>query len=142
MTYTVAIRLKIPDNAAYTTLTTLRRLGVDVTLVERSDIVRVEAPSAEAAAQIVRGDEAIFNPNKHRLTVVEGNRPRAGEAWIEQDSRIVAWRLYAARNQPVPYETLHAACDRLLCNSAVETAVLHGDVSPVLRQAQDDKFDR
>ena len=35
----VAINLKIPDNAAYTALVTLRRLGVDVDRVERSEMV-------------------------------------------------------------------------------------------------------
>ncbi len=35
---TVAIRLKIPDNEAYTALTALRRLGVDVGRLERAEI--------------------------------------------------------------------------------------------------------
>ena len=53
--------------------------------MERSEIVRVEARSDDEAAQLVRDDETLFNPNKHRLTVLEGDEPRAGEVWIEQD---------------------------------------------------------
>jgi hypothetical protein len=34
----VAVGLKIPDNAAYTALVALRRLGVAVERVERSEI--------------------------------------------------------------------------------------------------------
>lgn len=132
MKRTVAIALKIPDNAAYTALTTLRRLGVDVALIERSDIVHVDAPSAESAASMVRGDESLFNPNKHRLTVLDNDEPRPGEVWIEQDvspsnggSRTVGWRLFAGPGQPVPLATLQAACERLLCNPAVERATFH-----------------
>jgi hypothetical protein len=125
MTHVVAIGLKIPDNAAYTALTTLRRLGVDVAAVERNEIVRVEAPTAQAAAQLVRDDEALYNPNKHRLAVLEEDSPRPGEAWIEQDSRVIAWRLYAGPGQPVSHDVLASACDRLLCNSAVERAILY-----------------
>jgi phosphoribosylformylglycinamidine (FGAM) synthase PurS component len=124
---TVAIALKIPDNAAYTALTTLRRLGIDVAIVERSDVVHVDAASDEAAAAAVRDDESLFNPNKHRLTVLEGNAPRAGEVWIEQDdgSRIVGWRLFHGPEQPASRELLETACERLLCNPAVERATVH-----------------
>jgi phosphoribosylformylglycinamidine (FGAM) synthase PurS component len=123
----VAIALKIPDNAAYTALTTLRRLGVDVALVERNDIVRVDARSDDEAAQLVRDDETLFNPNKHRLSVLEEATPRPGEVWIEQDdgSRTVGWRLYAAAGRPASREVLQSACDRLLCNPAVERATIH-----------------
>jgi hypothetical protein len=132
MTYAVAIGLKIPDNAAYTALTTLRRLGIDVALVERNEIVHVDAPNALEAAQMVRDDESLFNPNKHRLAVLEEDRPREGEAWIErvldpsnESSPVVAWRLYAGPARPVSRETLVSACERLLCNSAVERAIFH-----------------
>ena len=38
MLRTVAIKLKIPDNEAYTALSALRRLGIDITRVERAEI--------------------------------------------------------------------------------------------------------
>ena len=38
MIRTIAITLKIPDNAAYTALTALQKLGFDVARVERSDV--------------------------------------------------------------------------------------------------------
>jgi phosphoribosylformylglycinamidine (FGAM) synthase PurS component len=124
---TVAISLKIPDNAAYTTLTTLRRLGISVAIVERSEIVHVDAPTDELAATSVRDDEALYNPNKHRLTVLESGTPRPGEVWIEQDdgSRTVGWRLFMGPGQPATRETLETACERLLCNPAVERATVH-----------------
>ncbi len=122
----VAIGLKIPDNAAYTALTTLRRLGIEVARVERNDIVLVE--DGGTAAQIVdrvQRDESLFNPNKHRATVLDGETPRPGEVWIEQDngSRTVGWRLSTASGEPASKELLALACERLLCNPAVERAI-------------------
>jgi phosphoribosylformylglycinamidine (FGAM) synthase PurS component len=122
----VAIGLKIPDNAAYTALTTLRRLGIEVARVERSEIVHV--PEGGTAAQIadrVQRDEALFNPNKHRITVLEDDAPRKGEVWIVQDdgSRTVGWRLTNASGEPVSKDVLALACERLLCNPAVERAM-------------------
>ena len=43
MTRAIAITLKIPDNAAYTALTALQRLGIDCAVVERSEGIRVRA---------------------------------------------------------------------------------------------------
>ena len=120
----VAIGLKIPDNAAYTALTTLRRLGIEVARVERNEIVLVE--DGGTAAQIVdrvRRDESLFNPNKHRVTVLDGDTPRPGEVWIEDGSRIVGWRLSTAPGEPASEELLALACERLLCNPAVERAM-------------------
>jgi hypothetical protein len=127
----VAVTLKIPDNAAYTALVTLRRLGIDVALVERSEIVHVDGATPETAIAAVRADESLFNPNKHRLTVLDSDAPRPGEAWIEQMSgsatgaRVVGWRLYRAPGEPVLRETLERACELLLCNPAVERATIH-----------------
>jgi phosphoribosylformylglycinamidine (FGAM) synthase PurS component len=123
----VAIRLKIPDNAAYTALVTLRRLGVGVDRVERTQIVRFEdAPDSATLARQVERDESLYNPNKHRITVLDDDGPRAGEVWIVQDDpdRPVAWRLYVAPGTAASNAVLSAACERLLCNPAIERAIL------------------
>ena len=39
------------------------------------------ATPATLAARI-ETNESIFNPNKHRLTVLDANEPRPGEAWV------------------------------------------------------------
>ena len=127
MKYAVAINLKIPDNAAYTALTTLQRLGVDVARVERSEILVLEfsGDAVMLAAQVER-DEAVFNPNKHRLTVLDVLAPRAGEVWIEEmgrAGRFIGWRLADAAGNAASRETLAAAAERLLCNPAIERAV-------------------
>lgn len=127
----VAIALKIPDNAAYTALVALRRLGVRVERVERSDIWLFEDEGDVAALrERVEADETIFNPNKHRLAVLENAAPRAGEVWIEplghtvrRAPAAVAWRLYGARGVPVGRRELDAAVERLLCNPAIERSV-------------------
>jgi phosphoribosylformylglycinamidine (FGAM) synthase PurS component len=145
----ISIRLKIPDNEAYTALTALRRLDVAVEKMERSEIWRV-ADSGDGAtlADRVESNESIFNSNKHRLTVLEANGPRRGEAWVyelptsggdgavEHDTmggknipgvtrarRYVGWRLFDAQGQPVERHVLEAAVERLLCNPAIEKAL-------------------
>ncbi len=125
----VAIGLKIPDNAAYTALVTLRRLGVHVDRVERSQIVRFEnAPDAVTLARQVERDESLYNPNKHRVTVLDDDSPRSGEVWIVQDDpdRPVAWRLYVAPGTAANGDVLSTACERLLCNPAIERAIFPG----------------
>lgn len=130
----VAIGLKIPDNSAYTAMVTLQRLGVEVQRVERSDIMRFEndADSGELRARIER-DESVFNPNKHRITVLDNPQPRPGEVWIETIGakstiarmparRYVGWRLFAG-DAPAPRATLDAAVTSLLCNPAIERAI-------------------
>jgi phosphoribosylformylglycinamidine (FGAM) synthase PurS component len=124
----VAIRLKIPDNEAYTALTALRRLGVEVAGIERSDIYRVEDNgSPSSVARRVESDESIFNPNKHTLTVLESDRPRDGETWIEelgaQGRRYVAWRLFNAAGEPAAPTVVRAAVEALLCNPAIERSI-------------------
>jgi hypothetical protein len=125
----VSIGLKIPDNTAYTALVALRRLGVEVDRVERSEIRFFDdAGSIETLMRRIMADETIFNPNKHRLTVLEDSVPRAGEVWIEPlglgttRGAFVAWRLSDGQGRPVDRSVLLAAVDRLLCNPAVERA--------------------
>ncbi len=145
----VAIALKIPDNAAYTARVALRRLGVDVDRVERSEIWFFDESDDTVLERRIVDDETIFNPNKHRLTLLDQCVPRSGEVWIEPlvpasrgavypplDSardklrrRAVAWRLFDANGEPVVRATLDAAIERLLCNPAIDRAVTDGDGS-------------
>jgi phosphoribosylformylglycinamidine (FGAM) synthase PurS component len=125
----VAVSLKIPDNAAYTALVALRKLGVAVERVERSDILLFDDEGdANALTSRIVSDETIFNPNKHRLTLLEASAPRAGEVWIEplgvarRSVHATAWQLFDENGAPVPRETLAQAVDRLLCNPAIEKA--------------------
>ena len=140
----VAVELKIPDNEAYTALTALQRLGLDVERVERSEIWHLEDQGEAATlAARVEANASMFNPNKHRLNVLESNAPRAGETWIDEAgehddvrehlggsavpgvtrvSRSVGWRLYGPGGVPVAHETLVRAVDALLCNPAIEKA--------------------
>lgn len=122
----VAISLKIPDNAAYTTLVALRRLGIAVERLERSEL-RFFDSDADTAMLIARvtSDETIFNPNKHRVSVLDTTAPRAGEVWIETldasiGSALIAWRLFDEAGEPVPPTVVTAAAERLLCNPAIE----------------------
>jgi phosphoribosylformylglycinamidine (FGAM) synthase PurS component len=138
VTRAIAIGLKIPDNTAYTALVALRRLGVAVEAVERREIFFFEDDGDVAAlVRRVKADETIFNPNKHRLEVLDEPAPRPGELWIEPIcgpstkavlSRVegraaaVAWRLAGARGLPASPQMLAAAADRLLCNPAIDRA--------------------
>ncbi|MBV8344322.1 MAG: hypothetical protein JO190_04910 [Candidatus Eremiobacteraeota bacterium] len=129
----VAISLKIPDNTAYTALVALRRLGVAVARVERSDVYFFEdGADRTALAARVAADEAIFNPNKHRLAVLDRGAPRRGEVWIEPliaskgAPAAVAWRLLDEAGAPVERSVLAAAVERLLCNPAIDRAVTEG----------------
>lgn len=141
----VAIELKIPDNEAYTALTALRRLGLNVDDVERSEIWRFDDAGDPATfAARVRTNETIFNPNKHRLVVLDAVLPRPGEVWVgeagEGDEvrehlggkaiagvagvrRYVGWRLRGPDGAPAPRQTVVDAVERLLCNPAIEKAV-------------------
>ncbi len=148
MKRTVAISLKIPDNAAYTTLTTLQRLRIDVAHVERSEIWVVEdAGSPDDFIARIESNETIFNPNKHRLADLGVDQPRPGEVWIaehgahdethehlggkriaglSQPHRYVGWRLLDQKGAPVDTPVVRAAAQRLLCNPAIETALYEG----------------
>ena len=126
MTGAVAIGLKIPDNTAYTAGVALRRLGVGVERVERSEI-RFFDDDGNVAALVKRieVDATIFNPNKHCVTVLDEAVPRSGEVWIEplEGGVAVAWRLFARNDAAVDRETLRDAVEGLLCNPAIERAV-------------------
>ena len=126
----VAISLKIPDNTAYTALVTLERLGVHVARIERSEIWLF--PGGENAAELVarvRADESVFNPNKHRLSVLDRAAPRVGEVWIvpllslDTGPAAIAWRLFGDDGEPVERPVLDAAVECLLCNPAIDRAV-------------------
>ena len=139
-----AIELKIPDNAAFTALIALRRLGLKLDGVSRCEIWRLEdGGDPHTFEQRVRANATIFNPNKHRLTVLGDAQPRTGETWIERRQegnevrehlggkgidgvtaarRYVGWRLIAAGGAPARRETLRAAVEGLLCNPAIEKA--------------------
>lgn len=130
----VSITLKIPDNAAYTALVALRRLDVNVDRIERGEIWLFEDEGdVKALLGRVAADETIFNPNKHRLSLLEEAVPRSGEVWIEplvaakRGAAATAWRLFDERGAPVNRAVLDAAIERLLCNPAIERAVIHGN---------------
>ncbi len=132
----VAIGLKIPDNTAYTALVALRRLDVAVERVERSELYFFDDErDAAALADRVAADETIFNPNKHRLTVLERAAPGRGEVWIEPlvasktGPAAIAWRLLDGNGAPVARGVLAAAIERLLCNPAIDRP-LTGDGEP------------
>lgn len=148
MKRTVAISLKIPDNAAYTTLTTLQRLRLDVAHVERSEIWVVEDQGApDDFIARMESNETIFNPNKHRLVDLGVDEPRPGEVWIAEHGahdetrehlggkkidgisrprRYVGWRLLDHAGTPVDASVVRAAAQRLLCNPAMESALYEG----------------
>ena len=134
MRRTVAVSLKIPDNTAYTALVALRRLGVPVERVERSELYFFgDERDTAALSDRVAADETIFNPNKHRLTVLERDVPGRGEVWIEPlvapkaGPAAIAWRLFDESGGPVGRRVLAAATERLLCNPAIDRALTgHG----------------
>lgn len=139
-----AISLKIPDNEAYTALTALKRLGVDVARLERSEIWRVDdTGDDESFLRRMESNETIFNANKHRLAVLDRAAPRPGEIWIEEIGahdeirehlggktiagiirarRYVGWRLSDVAGNPASRDILESAATRLLCNPAIEKA--------------------
>ena len=129
----VAIGLKIPDNEAYTACAALRRLGVAVERVERSDVRFFDDGDDPGALRArIEADESIFNPNKHALVLLDEPAPRAGEVWIEELGArgprcFVGWRLLDAAGQPVPRQDVVAAAERLLCNPAIESARFQQD---------------
>lgn len=136
MLHTIAIKLKIPDNTAYSALTALRRLGVEIARVERADIWQFDsAISSQDLVTSVERNESLFNPNKHILEVLSESKPRAGETWIahrDADSHregygtkhFIGWRLFEDADQPASRTMLQDAIEKLLCNPAIERAIL------------------
>lgn len=139
MKRTVAITLKIPDNEAYTALTALRRLGLEIARLERAEIWQFEdtGPASDFAQRVER-NETLFNPNKHELQVLDSGAPREGEAWIEQldakdvpvripgvtaGRRYAGWRLFGPGHTPAGGADVRSAVDQLLCNPAIERAI-------------------
>lgn len=143
----IEVRLTIPDNEARTAFATLGRLGVAVRGLERADLYRCDVEDAAAAglADELRACEGIFNPNKHALVERAGDGPVAGEVWVDEAGplertdapvvvsgrtlagvrsleRYVAWRVIGEDGVPAPRETVAAATNALLCNTAFQRA--------------------
>jgi hypothetical protein len=138
------ITLTIPDNEAFTALTTLARMGVPVDAAVRSDvwIATIEADHAAALDATIGTIETVYNPNKHRLEIRTDARPRPGEVWITALDetptitvagrtvdgvrgivRRTAWRLLDERGADVPAGILDRATETFLCNPAFQKAI-------------------
>ncbi|HEV8021044.1 MAG TPA: hypothetical protein VGP41_07250 [Candidatus Lustribacter sp.] len=139
------ITLTIPDNEAFTALTTLARIGLPVERAVRSDvwIATVDTEHAATLDRTITTIETIYNPNKHRLEVRSDARPRPGEVWITALDetpaitvagrtvagvrgivRRTAWRLLDDRGADVPAAVLERATETFLCNPAFQKAIL------------------
>ena len=142
-----AVTLTIPDNEAYTALLALRRLEVPCGSLERASIYAftVEEEDARALESALRDVETIYNPNKHRLTVLRRPAPRSGEVWIAPlvdppalgDVRVAgrtlrgvrairrrtAWLLRDEGGEPASEDVLDLAVERLFCNPASERVI-------------------
>lgn len=138
------ITLTIPDNEAFTALTTLARMGLPLDAAVRSDvwIATVDADHAAALDAAIETIETIYNPNKHRLEIRTDARPRTGEVWITAHDetpaitvagrtvagvrgivRRTAWRLLDASGTDVPAGVLDRATESFLCNPAFQKAI-------------------
>jgi len=141
------IRLAIPDNEAYTALTTLRRLDVPCDGIQRADVYVFgvdDRADAAALGRLLTTIATIYNPNKHRLRSLDRPRPAPGEVWIaaaempQPHERVVvggvdlpgvrtAWRATSWRltngEADVPPQVLERAVETLLCNSAFQRAI-------------------
>jgi hypothetical protein len=141
---TYVITLTIPDNEAFTALSTLNRMGLPVEAAVRSDvwIASVDAEHAAALDGKIGTIETIYNPNKHRLEVRSDARPRPGEVWITAHDetpaitvagrtvdgirgivRRTAWRLLDEHGADVPAAVLDRATESFLCNPAFQKAI-------------------
>ncbi len=138
------VTLTIPDNEAFTALTTLNRMGFPVAAAVRSDvwIATVEPAHVAGLDGTIGTIETIYNPNKHRLEVREDARPRPGEVWITARDetpaitvagrtvdgvrgivRRTAWRLLDEQGADVPAGVLDRATESFLCNPAFQKAI-------------------
>jgi phosphoribosylformylglycinamidine (FGAM) synthase PurS component len=136
---TVAVKLKIPDNEAYTAFTALRRLGVHLAELERAQIWQMHDDGFTSFEDRFCGNESLFNPNKHELEILPGSGPRAGEVWIEELNapevslrmagvsharRFTGWRLFGKDKTPANAAVVRDAAEKLLCNPAIERAII------------------
>ncbi len=138
------VSLTIPDNEAFTALTTLARMGLPVDAAVRADvwILEIDAASAGAIDAVVPTVEGIFNPNKHRLEIRSDAAPRPGEVWIMLHDetpaitiggrvvdgvrtvrRRTAWRLLDGAGRDVAPAVLEQATATFLCNPAFQKAI-------------------
>ena len=138
------ITLTIPDNEAFTALTTLARMGLPVSAAVRSDvwIATLEARAVAVLDGTIGTIETVYNPNKHRLDVRADAVPRPGEVWITARDetpaitvagrtvagvrgivRRTAWRLLDEHGADVPAEILDRATETFLCNPAFQKAI-------------------
>ena len=142
-----AVTLTIPDNEAYTALLALRRLDVPCGSLERASVYAflVEEEAAHGLDGALRNLETMYNPNKHRLTVLRRPVPRAGEVWIaplvdppaHAEVRVAgrslhgvrairqrtAWLLRDEAGVPAGEDVLDLAVERLFCNPASERVI-------------------
>lgn len=138
------VSLSIPDNEAFTALTTLARMGLTVAEVRRADVwvARVDPDRIGDVDSTLATVETIFNPNKHRLEVRSDVRPQPGEVWVmSRDEtpattvlgravpgvfgivRRTSWRLLDEHGNDVPARDLQHAIDGFLCNPAFQKAM-------------------
>jgi hypothetical protein len=138
------VSLSIPDNEAFTALTTLLRMGLHVADVRRADVwvARIDPAHTAAVDAALATVETIFNPNKHRLEVRSDVRPRPGEVWVmARDEtpatavvgrsvpgvfgivRRTSWRLLDEQGNDLPAADLQRAIEGFLCNPAFQKAV-------------------
>jgi hypothetical protein len=138
------VSLSIPDNEAFTALSTLTRMGLAVTEVRRADVwvARVDPARIAEVDRALATVETIFNPNKHRLEVRSDARPRPGEVWVMAGDetpattvvgravpgvlgivRRTSWRLVDGHGSDIPAADLQRAIDGFLCNPAFQKAM-------------------
>jgi hypothetical protein len=138
------VTLTIPDNEAFTALTTLARMGIAVGEVRRADVwvARVDPERAAEADASLATVETVFNPNKHRLEVRSDARPRPGEVWVmARDEtpatavggrnvpgvsglvRRTSWRLLDEHGADISAADRQRAIDGFLCNPAFQKAM-------------------
>lgn len=149
-----AVELRIPDNTAFTVLTTLRHLGYEeLQRVERSEhfMLSVEdSADPEAVMRQLARVELVFNPNKHRLSYATAESPPASppqfEALVrdrdENNDRLVALiaGTFGVRSlrgltravgwrlydsEPAGRERLEWACRALLANTVSQIYDIH-----------------
>ncbi len=140
---TVEIRLKVPDNAAYTALVALRHLGIEVGRVEHAIVWTISdrGDPATLVSRIER-NETLFNPNLHVVSVRSQSLPLPGEIWtweVDRDVRrlpgrgvedvsyakpMTSWRLFDREGLPAAeHDVLDRACNELFRNVAIEDSL-------------------